>query len=72
MDGTTTSHMKQHKHVPGLEKYPDLEARYNYDRGQLPSNCGTCDIDKLNAQYLTLVSRRERAARFSIRPTGQT
>lgn len=64
--------MKPHRHVPGLEKYPDLEARYNVERSQIPPSCNNCMQDQLNAQYLTLVSRRLRAERFSIRPTGRT
>jgi hypothetical protein len=64
--------MKQHRQVPGLEKYPDLEARYNQEKSQLPASCGNCMQDQLNAQYMRLVDRRQRAERFSIRPTGRT
>ena len=50
------------KLVPGIEKYPDLEQRFDKERAGLKHGCNTCEWGDLLNQFKERVKGREQTA----------
>lgn len=63
----TRRHKSASSLVPGIERYPDLLARFEKERANLRPDCRECDWDSLVSQFSGRVAARERVERYSRR-----
>ena len=44
-------------YIPGIEDFPHLQRRYDYELRRLGPNCQNCEIRKVTEKYKEIVSK---------------
>lgn len=54
--------------IPGIEKYPDLKRKLEYELSRKTKGCARCEKARIRRRYAKLVREREEAEKYRRRP----
>ena len=45
-------------YIPGIENYPHIQRRLNYELSRLSNNCANCERERVYNKYRDIVSKQ--------------